>query len=861
MPMRVHELAKSLNMSNKDLLDRLKKMGIDATSHLKNLNDSECAAVKNFVEKNAKPAAKNQSEVKNAESRPAKAVSENAGRSQDQQNRPQGGGRNQSRPAPRSDRQGGNGEQRQQRNSRPAGDGRNADGKKKSFQNNSGNAGNGERRPRGERPARQENKGQRFDRNERSDRNDSGRSERRPAGGQRMVSHGVDSTPAADQKQQRRDARNARDNKEKDRNRRNNGDGENSKRRNGNDKKGGRPNMMKLSKPQHSHKKDLRKEQRKEAARKAEEELAALPAGAIIVTVPITVKGLSEQIDVSTSQIIMTLMKMGIMANINQNLDEDTVQILGDELGKTIIIGKVEEEDVEEGIENFTDREEDLVPRPPIITVMGHVDHGKTSLLDRIRQTSVTASESGGITQHIGASEITYSGQRIVFLDTPGHEAFTAMRARGAYVTDIAVLVVAADDSVKPQTIEAISHAKAAAVPIIVAINKIDKPGANIDNVKKDLAENSILVEDWGGDVICVPVSAKTGEGIDNLLEMILLQAEMLELKANPSRLALGSVIEARLDKQRGPVATLLVLNGTMHVGMSVVAGNCSGRIKAMTNFKGEALKKAGPATAVEILGLTEVPEAGDEFNAVSSDKVAREIAENRKEKQREQIMQKTAGVTLDQLFNQIEQGSLKSLNLIIKADVNGSVGALVTSLEKLKNDEVAVKIIHTGVGTITESDVMLASTTGAIIIGFNVRPVASVQSVAARDGVEIRTYSVIYEALEDIEQALKGMLDPEYVEQVIGTVEVRNTFKVPNVGIIAGAYVLTGKVERNAGVRLVREGIVIHEGKISSLKRFKDDAKEVNHGFECGIGIENYNDIKEGDIIEAFKMVEVERK
>ncbi len=858
MPMRVYELAKSLNMSNKDLLDRLKKMGIDATNHMNNLSDADCASVKNAVTKASKPAKARPADRLQRAPKPAADAQSSRKNEPGERNQ----GRNQSRPAgQRNDgRQNGNGEQRQQRNARPSGNGRNADGRKKTFQN-TGNAGNadGNRKPRGERPARQD-RGQRTDRNDRGERQDRG--ERRPSGGQRSASYGGNSAPAADQKQQRRDSRTNRDNKERDRNRKANAEGENSKRKNGsNDKKGGRPNMMKMSKPQHSHKKDLRKEQRKEAARKAEEELAALPEGAIIVTVPITVKGLSEQIDVSTSQIIMTLMKMGIMANINQNLDEDTVQILGDELGKTIVIGKVEEEEVEEGIESFTDREEDLEPRPPIITVMGHVDHGKTSLLDRIRQTSVTSSESGGITQHIGASEIMHNGQRIVFLDTPGHEAFTAMRARGAYVTDIAVLVVAADDSVKPQTVEAISHAKAASVPIIVAINKIDKPGANIDNVKKDLAENGILVEDWGGDVICVPVSAKTGEGIDTLLEMILLQAEMLELKANPSRLALGSVIEARLDKQRGPVATLLVLNGTMHVGMAIVAGNCSGRIKAMTNFKGEALKKAGPATAVEILGLTEVPEAGDEFNAVSSDKVAREIAEHRKEKQREQIMQKTAGVTLDQLFNQIEQGSLKELNLIIKADVQGSVGALVTSLEKLRNEEVAVKIIHTGVGTITESDVMLASTTGAIIIGFNVRPVAAVQSVAARDGVEIRTYSVIYEAIEDVEQALKGMLDPEYVEQVIGTVEVRNTFKVPNVGIIAGAYVLTGKVERNAGVRLVREGIVIHEGKISSLKRFKDDAKEVNHGFECGIGIENYNDIKEGDIIEAFKMVEVERK
>ena len=617
---------------------------------------------------------------------------------------------------------------------------------------------------------------------------------------------------------------------------------------------------MKAEKPTHSHKRDYRKEQRREAQRLAEERANAIPEGAVAITVPITVKGFAEQIDVSPSEIIMKLMKMGIMANMNENLDADTVQILGDELGKQIVIGGVEEEQVEEGIEDFEDKEEDLRPRPPVITVMGHVDHGKTSLLDKIRKTDVTASESGGITQHIGASEITYNGQRIVFLDTPGHEAFTAMRARGAYITDIAVLVVAADDSVKPQTVEAISHAKAANVPIIVAINKIDKPGANIDRVKEDLSKNGILVEDWGGDVISVPVSAKTGEGLDNLLEMILLQAEMLELKANPNRLALGTVIEARLDKQKGPIATLLIQNGTLKQGMSIVAGNCYGRIKAMTNYKGSALKKAGPATAVEILGLDDVPLAGDTFNAVKSDKVAREIAENRKEKQREQVLHEKAGVSLEELFNQIKQGDIKSLNLIIKADVQGSVGALVSSLEKLKNDEVAVKILHTGVGAINESDVMLASTTDAVIIGFNVRPSAAVSSMADRDHVEIRTYSVIYEIIEDVEAALKGMLAPTLKEEVIGSAEIRSTFKVPNVGTVGGAYVTDGRMERNADVRLIRDGIVIHDGKISSLKRFKDDAREVAKGFECGIGIENYNDIKEGDVVEAYKMVEVER-
>ena len=557
----------------------------------------------------------------------------------------------------------------------------------------------------------------------------------------------------------------------------------------------------------------------------------------------------------------MALMKMGIMANINQNIDEDTVLILADELGINVVVAKVEEEAPEEGLELFEDKEEDLKPRAPIITVMGHVDHGKTSLLDAIRKTNVTASESGGITQHIGASEVMINGQKIVFLDTPGHEAFTAMRARGAHITDIAVLVVAADDSVKPQTVESISHAKAAGVPIIVAINKIDKPGANPDKVKQDLTEYGILVEDWGGDVIAVPVSAKTGEGIVNLLEMILLQAEMLELKANPSRLAMGSVIEARLDKNKGPVATLLVTNGTLKTGMSVVSGTCSGRIRLMTNYKGDVIKKAGPATPVEILGLTDVPEAGDEFNAVKEDKVAREIAEHRKEKLREEILARNASTTLEQLFSQIQEGEVKDLNLIIKGDVQGSIGAIVSSLEKLNNDNVRVKIIHTGVGTITESDVMLAGTTGSIIIGFNVRPTTAVQTFADREKIQIRLYRVIYDIINDVEDAMKGMLDPEFREEVLGKAEVRETFKVPNVGIIAGAYVQEGKVLRNAEVRLVRDGIVIHEGKISSLRRFKDDAKEVNQGYECGIGIENYNDIKEGDVIECFHMVEVERK
>ena len=629
-----------------------------------------------------------------------------------------------------------------------------------------------------------------------------------------------------------------------------------SKLENGKQKKGGFGKDL----TERSLEKKERKKHNRPKKEEPVEETIVIPEGSTAITVPITVAGFCEQLEISTAKVIMALMKLGIMANINQNLDEMTVEILAAELGIDVTVTNVEEDLVEEGIEDFEDKEEDLKPRPPIITVMGHVDHGKTSLLDAIRSTNVTASESGGITQHIGASEVEINGQKIVFLDTPGHEAFTAMRARGAHVTDIAVLVVAADDGVMPQTIESISHAKAAGVPIIVAINKMDKPAANPDRVKQELTEHGILVEDWGGDVISVPVSAKTGEGITNLLEMILLQAEMLELKANPARLAQGTVVEARLDKAKGPVATLLVLNGTLKSGQSVVAGTSCGRIRLMTNYMGKKIAKAGPATAVEILGLTEVPQAGDEFNAVKEDRIAREIAENRKLKLREEVLARNSASTLEQLFSQIQEGEVKDLNLIVKADVQGSVGAIVASLEKLKNENVRVKIIHTGVGAVNESDVMLAGTSGAIIIGFNVRPSSAVQSMADRDNIQIRTYRVIYDIINDVEDAMKGMLDPEFKEVVLGKIEVRETFKVPGVGIIAGAYVTEGKVVRNAEVRLVRDGIVIHEGKISSLKRFKDDAKEVQHGFECGIGIEDYNDIKIGDVIECFVMEEIER-
>lgn len=595
------------------------------------------------------------------------------------------------------------------------------------------------------------------------------------------------------------------------------------------------------------------KKQVPKAEEQEEEQEELLPVGTKKVNVPITVAGLSEQIDYPASKIIMALMKIGILANLNQTLDEETVLVLSDEIGINIVIGNVEKEVEDEGLESFEDKEEDLISRPPIVTVMGHVDHGKTSLLDAIRRTNVIESESGGITQHIGASEVEVNGEKIVFLDTPGHEAFTAMRARGAHVTDIAVLVVAADDSVKPQTIESINHAKAAKVPIIVAINKMDKPGADPDKVKADLMNHGLVPEDFGGDIICVQVSAKKGEGIKDLLEMILLQAEVLELRANPNRLALGNVIEAKLDKSKGAIATLLVMNGTLKVGMSVVAGTASGKIRSMVSANGKKLHKAVPGMAVEVLGFTDVPHAGDEFNALKNDKKAKEIAENRKEKLRGELMATKSTSSLEEFFGKLQAGDTKQLNLIVKADVQGSVGAIVTSVEKLSNEDVTVKVIHRGVGAVSESDLMLAETSGAIIIGFNVRPSQSVLKTADSKGIEIRTYRVIYDIIDDIENAMKGMLEPVTVEKVLGTAVIREIFNLSNAGTIGGAYVTDGKIVRNESIRLVRDGIVVHEGKLASLKRFKDDAREVSAGFECGIGLEDYNDIKPDDEIECY--------
>lgn len=583
--------------------------------------------------------------------------------------------------------------------------------------------------------------------------------------------------------------------------------------------------------------------------------------GEIKIPESITVKDFSESLGINSSQVISKLIALGIMAGLNQEIDFDCASLIAEEFGKTVILETPEITEENEILSlDYEDKKEDLVTRPPVVTVMGHVDHGKTSLLDYIRKSKVTSQEAGGITQHIGAYTVNINNSKIVFLDTPGHEAFTAMRSRGAKVTDISILVVAADDGVMPQTIEAINHSKDAGVPIIVAINKIDKEGANPERVKTELADNGLLPEDWGGDVITIPVSAKTGEGIDELLEMVLMVAEVEELKANPNRMAIGTVIEAQLDKGRGPVATILVQKGTLNSGDIVISGTSTGRIRAMFDDKGKKIKKATPSTPAVILGLSEVPEAGSFIYAVKDEKTARGYAQRILNVQKENMIASGNKVSLDDLFDKIQDGNLKEIKIIIKTDVRGTVDAVKNSLEKLSNEEVKVNIIHGAVGGINESDVMLAAASNAIIIGFNVRPSQGAIDLSRHENVDIRTYRVIYDAIEDIKLAVKGMLAPTFVEEVIGRAEVRATFKVPGIGTVAGVYVLNGKVTRNAKVRLLRDGIILHEGEISSLKRFKDDAKELLTGYEGGLGIANYNDLKETDIIEAYIDKEVER-
>lgn len=576
------------------------------------------------------------------------------------------------------------------------------------------------------------------------------------------------------------------------------------------------------------------------------------------ITIPeeIQVNELAAKLRVTTPEVIKRLMQLGVMATVNQVIDYDTAFLVADEMGANVtkeVVVTIEEK----LFDDTEDAPESLVPRAPVVCVMGHVDHGKTSLLDAIRHTSVTSGEAGGITQHIGAYRFKFGDRDITFLDTPGHEAFTAMRARGAMATDIAILVVAADDGIMPQTVEAINHAKAADIPLIVAINKMDKPGANPEMVKQNLTKYDLVPEEWGGDTICVPVSALTKQGIEDLMEMVLLVADVKELKANPNRHAKGIVIESKLDKGRGPVATVLVQNGTLHAGEIMIAGTAVGHVRAMTNERGQSLKEAGPSVPVEITGLSELPDAGDEFQVVQDERMARELADQRRTRNKEAEFQAHANVNLDDLFAQIS-GGVKDLNIIIKADVAGSAQAVKQSLEKLSNEEVKVRCIHTAVGGITENDVMLAAASNAIIVGFNVRPDRGALDHAARNKVDIRTYRVIYDCIEEVQAAMKGMLKPTYRENLLGHAEVRQTIHVPNVGTIAGCYVQDGKITRHAQIRVVRDGIVIFEDKISSLKRFKDDVREVAQGYECGVGLERFNDIKVGDVLEAFVMEEV---
>ena len=601
-----------------------------------------------------------------------------------------------------------------------------------------------------------------------------------------------------------------------------------------------------------------RKQEEQDRMRRLQLEIAKKAPVKVLIPDEISVGELASRMKKTGAEVVKCLMKNGVMASLSEIIDFDTAAIIAEEMGC-----KVEKEVIvtieEKLIDTAEDKEEDLQPRAPVVVVMGHVDHGKTSLLDYIRHSNVASGEAGGITQHIGAYQVDVGGKPVTFLDTPGHEAFTAMRARGAMITDVAILVVAADDGIMPQTVESINHAKAAEIPIIVAINKMDKPNANPERIKEQLTEYELVPEEWGGDTIICPISAKTGMGVDNLLDMVVLTAEMRELKANPNRSAHGAVIEARLDKGRGPVATLLVQNGTLHQGDVIIAGTAVGRVRAMTNAQGKKVTSAGPSVPVEIIGMSEVPGAGDDFHAVADERMARELVEQRKAEQKKALNSNVGKVTLDDLFSQIQAGEMKNLNIIVKADVQGSAEAVKASLEKLSNEEVRVRVIHCAVGAINESDVMLAATSGAIIVGFNVRPDANAKDSAARMKVDMRMYRVIYDAINEIEAAMKGMLAPKFKEVDLGRAEVRNVFRITGVGMVAGCYVLDGKMQRGAQMRLLRDNIVIYDGAIASLQRFKDSVKEVAAGYECGITFEKFQDIKEGDIIEAYIMEQIE--
>ena len=852
--LRVHELAKELGMENKDLMEILEKKNVEAKTSMSSIPDEVVAELRSGhagkgTSEDA-PKKKNIVQVfrpqnsKSGNRRPGGSRPGNGQNTQgtSRQDRPAGGrngqrtasgqnGTRQERPA-RGPQANGERENRRPQEGRPAGNRRPEEGQRGGFrQNRPADGRNGQRSssaPNGQRGNRRQDEGarngQRPDsrRNDRNDRNDR---------------NSIPSPLVEQQKPQRNKAKD----KEKDYKKKEN-------REEGFESKGKKGRKQKPTV-------EVQRPQPKPEVKK-EEEIKQ-------ITIPevLTIQELADKMKVVPSVIVKKLFMQGKIVTVNQEIDFETAEEIAMEF--EILCEKEEVVDViEELLKEDEEDEATMVKRPPVVCVMGHVDHGKTSLLDAIRDTSVTDREAGGITQHIGASVVEINGEKITFLDTPGHEAFTAMRMRGANSTDIAILVVAADDGVMPQTIEAINHAKAAGIEIIVAINKIDKPSANIERVKQELTEYELIPEDWGGSTIFVPVSAHTKEGIQELLEMVLLTAEVMELKANPNRVARGLVIEAELDKGKGSVATVLVQKGTLRVGDAIAAGSAHGKVRAMMDDRGRRVKEAGPSQPVEILGLNEVPQAGEVFVGCESEKEARNFAETFISQHRVKMLEETKSkMSLDDLFNQIQEGNLKELNIVVKADVQGSVEAIKQSLIKLSNEEVVIKIIHGGVGAINESDVILASASNAIIIGFNVRPDATAKEIADREGVDLRLYRVIYNAIEDVEAAMKGMLDPVFEEKVLGHAEVRQTFKASGVGTIAGSYVQDGTFERNCSVRLTRDGIVIFDGPLASLKRFKDDVKEVRAGYECGFVFENYNDIKEGDLVEAYKMVEIERK
>ncbi len=877
---RVYEMAKQLNISNKELIDRLKEIGVEVNNHMSTVDEENASKVQELLnKKNAPKKEEKKEEVKKEEPKKQEVKKQEVKKEEPKKQEIK-----KQEPKKEETKK----EEKKFSDRKPA--------ENKTFDRNNARQSQEQRKPYDKSGERRPERSDRTDRNDRTDRTD--RTDRKAPDQRRNDRPNQEQRRTNDQRrggEVRKDSNQQRNNdakfsnintKEQRRERQMSSEQRNEQRserqerndrnyksfgdQDGFDKKKNKKNFNSNNQNnQNNNFNNKNKNSKNNKNNKNAQKPAPVPAPVkeepdeirfMEISESLTVKELAEKIGKSGAEIVKCLMKKGVMAAINQTVDFDTAVSVGEEYN--VIFELEQEKDIFE--EAFKQEEEDeskLEPRPPVVVVMGHVDHGKTSLLDAIRHSRVTSQEAGGITQHIGAYTVEINGSPITFLDTPGHEAFTAMRMRGAQITDIAVLVVAADDGVMPQTIEAINHAKAAGVEVIVAINKMDKPSANPERVKQELVEYGLVAEDWGGETICVPVSAATKKGLDTLLEMIILTAEMKELKANPNKPARGAIVEAQLDKGRGPVATVLVQEGTLNVGDPIVAGAVFGKIRAMMDDKGRRVKKAGPSKPVEILGLSEVPTAGDTFYVAANEKQARQLAESVVAKSRKDMLKETPQkVSLDDLFNQIQSGNMKELNIVVKADVQGSVEAVKQSLEKLSNDEVRIKIIHGGVGAITESDVMLATASNAIIIGFNVRPEPSAKAFADEEKVDIRLYRVIYNAIKDIQAAMKGMLDPVYEEKVIGHAEVRQLFKASGVGTIAGSYITDGKITRNSKVRILRDNIVVFEGELDSLKRFKDDVKEVNTGYECAFVLKKFNDLKEGDIAEAFIMVEVPR-